>query len=106
MSGFMERSWWVIIPVATFAFGVVLVVSVALVWVIPWYGLLSAFFVVGLVALWLAVVYDLVRRADMSLWAKVIWAIVVVMLPLFGLMAYYFSRPSSAEIRYRGEQVV
>ncbi len=95
-----------IIPTVIVVLGVVLLVSVALVWVIPWYGLVSGFFVIGLLAIWLAVVYDLVRRADMALWAKVIWAVIVALIPLFGVLAYYFSRPSAADNRYHGDQLV
>ena len=80
-------------------------VAIALVWVIPWYGLMSGFFVIGFIAIWLSVIYDLVRRANMALWAKVVWAVVVVVIPLLGAMAYYFTRPSAAKIRYRGEQI-
>ncbi len=105
MSGVMERSWWVILPTAVVACGVSLLVAIALVWALPWYGLLSGMFVIGLIAIWAGVVYDLVRRADMALWTKVVWAVVVVLIPLLGGLVYYFSRPSAEKIRYRGEQL-
>lgn len=106
MADFMERSWWLIIPAAVVAVGVALLVGVALVWVIPWYGLMSGFLIIGLIAIWLAVIYDLVRRADMAQWTKVIWAIFVVLIPIFGVLAYYLTRPSAAKIRYHGDQLV
>lgn len=106
MTRFMQRSWWVIIPAAVVAVGAALLVAIALVWVLPWYGLLSGMFVIGLIAIWAGVVYDLVRRADMAPWTKVVWAVVVVLIPLLGVLVYYLARPSAADIRYRGEQLV
>jgi len=102
----MPRSWWLAIPAAIVVGGIVLLVSIALVWVLPWWGLLSGFFIIGLFAIWLAVFYDLVRRADMAQWTKVIWAIFVVLIPIFGVLAYYLTRPSAAKIRYHGDQLV
>ena len=34
----MERSWWLIVPAAIAAIGSALLVSIAFVWVNPWYG--------------------------------------------------------------------
>ena len=102
----MPRSWWLAIPAAIVFGGIVLLVSIALVWVLPWWGFVSGFFIIGLIAVWLAVVYDLVRRADMAQWTKVIWAIFVVLIPIFGVLAYYLTRPSAAKIRYHGDQLV
>ena len=76
---------------------------VALVWVMPWYGLMSGFIIIGLIAIWLSVVYDLIRRADMPLWQKMLWAMVVVLIPVFGVIAYFLTRPSPTQIRYHGD---
>jgi len=81
-------------------------VMIMLVWTIPWYGIMSGFFVIGWIALWCGVVYDLWRRADISILPKVIWGGVVLLLPLIGLVIYYFARPGPADIRYHGEGAV
>ena len=101
----MERSWWLIVPAAIVAFGSALLVSIALVWVIPWYGLLSGFFIIGLLVLWGAVICDLLRRADVSRWHVALWAVFLVVLPVISGSAYYITRPAASKIRYKGEQV-
>lgn len=99
----MQRSWWLMVPAAIVAFSIALLVSIALVWVWPWWGLLTGLLVIGLIVVWCAVIYDLVRRADVPQWLKVVRAVVVV-LPVFGTLAYYLTRPSAEKIRYRGDQ--
>ncbi len=101
----MERSWWLIVPAAIVAVGSVLLVSIALVWVIPWYGILSGFFIIGLIVVWGAVIYDLLRRADVPQWHVVLWAIFLIVLPVISGSAYYITRPAASKIRYKGEQV-
>lgn len=101
----MQGSWWLIVPATFVAVGIVLLVSISLIWVIPWYGLLSGLFVIGLIVIWGAVIYDLLRRADVRPWQKVLWAVGVVLLPVLGVLAYYSTRPSAAKIRYQGDQL-
>ena len=101
----MERSWWLIVPAAIAAIGSALLVSIALVWAIPWYGLFSGFFVIGLIVVWSAVIYDLLRRADISWWHIALWAVFLIVLPVISTIAYYITRPGGSEIRYKGEQV-
>ncbi len=101
----MERSWWLIVPAAIAAIGSALLVSIALVWVIPWYRLLSGFFIIGLIGVWGAVIYDLLRRADVSWWHIALWAVFLIVLPVISTIAYYVTRPAASKIRYRGEQV-
>lgn len=101
----MSRLWWLAIPVALVATPVIVLISLFAVAVIPWWGLFSGLFVVGLIILWGAVVYDLFRRADVSGFQIALWLALVVVLPLIGAFAYYATRPPASEIRYRGEQV-
>lgn len=101
----MERSWWLIIPAAVVAIGGALLVSIALVWALPWYGLLSGFFIIGLIVLWGAVIYDLLRRADVPRWHIALWAVFLIVLPVISGSAYYITRPAASKIRYKGEQV-
>ena len=101
----LERSWWLIVPAVTVVIGTALLVSIALVWVIPWYGLLSGFFVIGLIVVWGAVIYDLLRRADVSWWRTALWAVFLIVLPVISAIAYYITRPAASKVSYKGEQV-
>lgn len=105
MGDFMERSWWVIIPAAIVAVGIALLLSVALVWVIPWYGLLSGFFLIGVLAMWGAIFYDMFRRTDVSWLQIALWTVFLFVLPIISVLVYVFSRPDASTIRYKGEQV-
>lgn len=101
----MSRFWWLAVPVIALATPIVVLLALWLAAVIPWWGLVSGLFVVGLIVLWCAVIYDLFRRADVSGLQIAIWLVVVVVFPLIGTLAYYLMRPSAAAIRYRGEEV-
>lgn len=101
----MLRSWWLAMSAATVVGGIVLIVSIALIWTLPWWGFLSGFLIVGLIVVWCAVIYDLLQRADVSQWQKVVWAVVVVLLPVLGTLAYYLTRPAPEKVRYRRDIV-
>jgi len=101
----MLRSLWLAVTAAIAIGGIALIISIAVIWTLPWWGFLSGFFIIGLIVVWCAVIYDLLRRADVPQWQKVVWAVVVVLLPVFGTLAYYLTRPSAENIRYRGEFV-
>lgn len=49
-------------------------------------------------ALWVFIVVatfvDLLRRSDLSEWAKVLWTILIVLLPLVGVLGYLIARPA------------
>ena len=49
-------------------------------------------------ALWVFIVIatfvDLLRRNDLSGWAKVLWTILIVLLPLVGVLGYLIARPA------------
>ncbi len=52
----------------------------------------------GVFVLWVFIVIttfvDLLRRGDLSGWAKVLWTILIVLLPLIGVLGYLLSRPA------------
>ena len=102
----MSRLWlFVIIPV-----GIILswLVAVFLLWIfsiIPWWGVFSTFFIIALVVLWVAVIYDLLRRADVAVWQVALWIAAIVLVRFLGALAYYLTRPAPGKIRYRGEQI-
>lgn len=102
----MSRVWLVvIIPVLVI---VSFVVAVLLFWIfsiIPWWGMISGFFIIAWVVLWGAVIYDLLHRADVSVLQVTVWIGIVVLFPVMGALAYYVTRPAASKIRYRGEQI-
>lgn len=48
---------------------------------------------------WVRAVIDVVRRRDIGVGAKVLWAIGMLVLPLIGLLVYTLVRPPSADAR-------
>lgn len=52
---------------------------------------------IPLLMLWIFALADLFRRHDLSGWAKALWAIAIVLLPLLGLLIYFIARPSEAD---------
>jgi hypothetical protein len=68
--------------------------------------------------IWLLVLVDIIRRPPFSVTAKVVWALVVLLLPVVGVIIYLIARPpdptdrfgtaatSQAEERMRGEHPV
>ena len=54
---------------------------------------------VPMIMLWLFTLGDLARRADMSGPAKGLWAVAVVILPLFGMLVYFIVRPKEPEMQ-------
>jgi type VI protein secretion system component VasK len=52
---------------------------------------------IPLLMLWIFALADLFRRHDLSGWAKALWAIAIVLLPLLGMLIYFLTRPSDEE---------
>jgi hypothetical protein len=84
---------------------VVAFLAVGLIASLPWWGILSGLFVIGCVVLWIGTIFDIWRRSDLSTVAAVIWTAAVLIFPLLGVMVYFFTRPASGEVLYRGETV-
>ena len=49
---------------------------------------------------WIFVVVDIVRRPQFTTLKKVAWALVVLIFPVLGVIAYLIVRPPSPEDRY------
>ena len=49
---------------------------------------------------WIFVVVDIVRRPQFTTVKKVAWALVVLIFPVLGVIAYLIVRPSGMEDRY------
>lgn len=57
------------------------------------------------IATWVGAIWDMSRRADMSMIQIVMWVAIIVIFPLVGLLAYMLFRPSPDKIRYKGETI-
>jgi Phospholipase_D-nuclease N-terminal len=91
--------------VGIFVVAVVAFLALGIIFSLPWWGILSGLFAIGCVVLWVATLVDIWRRADLSMGAAVIWTAAVLIFPLVGTMVYFFTRPASGEVLYRGETV-
>ena len=61
-------------------------------WVLLWFFVMASIF--------FAVIYafiDNFRRHDHSGWAKAVWALVILILPLIGTLIYLIARPTFAD---------
>ena len=45
------------------------------------------------VMVWVIAMVDIVRRHDLLWWAKVLWALTILVIPVVGLAVYYIVRP-------------
>ena len=61
------------------------------------WGAIVLYFIVMFIAMFVTSFGDVLRRKDLSGWAKAGWAIVLVALPLIGVLVYVFVRPKSAD---------
>jgi hypothetical protein len=65
--------------------------------------LLGAVIVLFLI-LWARAVVDLLRRHDLGLGSKVLWAVGMLVFPFIGLLVYSMLRPSDAVIAQRSHR--
>ena len=56
-----------------------------------WFFLFLIF--IPLVMLWIYTLVDIFQRVDLSGWAKALWVIFVLFLPLLGMLIYFIARP-------------
>ena len=62
-----------------------------------WNVLFILLIFIPLLLLWVFALVDLFHRHDLSGWAKALWAIAIVLLPLLGMLIYFITRPPSEE---------
>lgn len=55
--------------------------------------LLATLIVIPLLLIWVLTVVDVVRRHDLSASRKVLWALVVLLVPVVGVIVYFVARP-------------
>jgi hypothetical protein len=88
-----------------FVAAVVIFLAIGIIASLPWWGILGGLFAIGCVVLWIGTLFDIWRRSDLSTAAAIIWTFGVLVFPLLGIMIYFFTRPASGEVLYRGETV-
>ena len=59
-----------------------------------WQVFITLMIFIPLVMLWVFTLIDLFQRSDLSGIAKALWAIAIVLLPLIGMLIYFFLRES------------
>ena len=58
-----------------------------------WQWLVVFFIYIPLIFIWAFAVIDIFQRVDLSGWAKALWVIFVLILPLLGMLIYFIARP-------------
>jgi hypothetical protein len=61
--------------------------------------LLAVLIAIPLLLIWVLTLVDLVRRHDLSGSRKVLWALVVLLVPVVGVIVYFVARPPQATDR-------
>lgn len=56
-----------------------------------------------LLFLWIVGAVDVLRRRDMSALAKTFWVLVMLVVPILGLLVYFFARPHDASVTIEDE---
>ena len=68
-----------------------------------WWAMTVFFIYMPLIFLWGFTLFDLFQRHDLSGWAKALWAIGIVVLPLVGMLIYFIARPKEADTWVGGD---
>ncbi|MDQ1634851.1 MAG: hypothetical protein QOJ32_1660 [Frankiaceae bacterium] len=63
-----------------------------------WHALWIAFVIIPLTLLWTFCLVDVFVRRDLSGWARFAWVFAILVLPLFGPLAYLVSRPQPVDV--------
>jgi ABC-type multidrug transport system fused ATPase/permease subunit len=58
-----------------------------------WQWLVVFFIYIPLIFIWVFTLFDIFGRVDLSGWAKALWVILVLILPLLGMLIYFIARP-------------
>lgn len=65
--------------------------------------ILLAVFVIPVLILWGYAVVSLVARPDLGIGAKLLWLLVIILLPLIGSILYFMLRPAPQEQHRRAQ---
>jgi hypothetical protein len=63
-----------------------------------WHALWIAFVIIPLTLMWTFCLVDIFVRRDLSGWARFAWVFAVLVLPLFGPLAYLVTRPQPVAV--------
>jgi len=66
-----------------------------------WSAFILLFVFIPLVLFWIFALADLFRRRDVTVVGRVVWLIVIIMLPLLGPVTYLLVRPPAETVEYR-----
>jgi len=58
-----------------------------------WEWLVVFFIYIPLMMVWIFTLVDIFQRPNLSGWAKALWVIFVLFLPLLGMLIYFIARP-------------
>src|SRR5512132_2561374 len=61
--------------------------------------LLATLIAIPLLLIWVLTVVDVLRRHDLRTSSKVLWALVVLLVPVVGVIVYFVARPAQATDR-------
>ena len=65
--------------------------------------ILLAVFVIPVLILWGYAVVSLIARPDLGIGAKLLWLLVIILLPLIGSILYFMLRPAPQEQHRRAQ---
>jgi glucan phosphoethanolaminetransferase (alkaline phosphatase superfamily) len=58
-----------------------------------WKWLVIMLIYIPLIYIWVFALFDIFNRVDLGGWAKALWVIFVLILPLLGMLIYFIARP-------------
>jgi hypothetical protein len=70
---------------------VVAVLVIGLIAELPWWGLITSWMVIGIIAIWVLTLFDVWRRTDMSTMAAVLWTVFIFIFPILTTIVYVFT---------------
>ena len=65
-----------------------------------WEAFILLFIFIPLILLWAYTLSDLFVRKDLQGWNKVVWLLVIIMLPLVGPLVYMLVRPAEPPMEF------
>ena len=71
-----------------------------------WTAFWILFIYIPLLVTWMFGLADVFRRTDLSGPLKVLWALLIIWLPIIGLVVYFITRPDDAEVLFDFESEV
>ncbi|TET54573.1 MAG: hypothetical protein E3J64_01690 [Anaerolineales bacterium] len=66
-----------------------------------WSAFMLLFIFIPLVLFWIFALADMFRRTDLTVVGRVVWLIVIIMLPILGPIIYLLVRPPVEMVKYR-----